>query len=233
MKWQIFTGFVVLFVYSFAFCAGEAYVPPNNPGQNTIVGAGYGGAGAEGESYPASLITMSILGGVSFPMSDLSTQHEIGWNVGVQALYMVYPSFYLGPSFSFNRFALKEKNFTFIGTDGIPVAGLNADGFSWLTDFGFAFRFTPPLDINPIAPFLQIGAGWFHFRQEVDASGVTNVLSVQEDRDGFASTWGLGVSFLVDRNFSIDLFPAFHFNVSSNHSPIDFFTTNLAFTAIF
>jgi hypothetical protein len=232
MKWQMLTGVLVVCFYSFAFCAGESHVPPQNPGQDTTSGAGYGGSGAGGESQAMPLAAVSLFGGFSFPVSDLSERYKVGWNAGGQALYMVMPRFYLGPSFFFNRWSAKKNDFTFFNTSGAPITGLTADGYSWLTDLELAGRFTMPLHTSLITPFVQLGAGWFHYRQNVNASGALNVLSITTDLDGFVSSYGLGVSFLANPHVGIDFFPAFHFNVS-NRPPINFFTTNLAITGIF
>jgi hypothetical protein len=232
MKPHIFTALFIVSLISFAFCAGESHVPPKNPGQDTTgAGAGYGGSGAAQTSGAVHPIVLGITGGVSFPVSDLHRRYSTGWNVGTYALFGAFPNISFGPSFTFNRFSPRDNAFLFFTPAGVPVGGGEVDGFSWLTDLEVVGRLGLPIKSDLIATFVQVGAGWFHFKEDVTRN-VPGALAIESNLDGFASSYGLGVSFLVHRLLAIDILPIFHFDLS-DRPPIDYFTLNASVSTTF
>jgi hypothetical protein len=254
MKLQIFTGLVVLSIYSYAFCAGESHVPPKNPGQDTTGGAGYGGSGAAqqpqdttvgpgyggsreaGQPKTAPSFYVGVNGGLAFPVSNLHVRYSIGWNAGAYALYWVLPDISVGPSFYFTKFPARSTGFTFATPVGVPV-GFGADGYSWVTDLEAIGRLALPMHTSLVSTFAQVGAGWFHYKQNVKpnsgAAALLGLIPIQTNFNGFASSYGLGLSFLVHKAVSIDLFPVFHFGVANHHAPVNYFTADLGIATTF
>jgi hypothetical protein len=235
MKLQIFTGLFVVSLLSFAFCAGESHVPPKNPGQDTTGGAGYGGSQEAQQSQNAPSLYVGVNGGLSFPVSDQHVRYSIGWNAGAYALYWVLPSLSVGPSFSFNKFPARSTGFTFATPVGVTV-GFPAFGYAWVTDLEAIGRLALPIHTSLVSTFAQAGAGWFHYKQNVKPNGgaaALGLIPITTDHNGFMSSYGLGVSFLVHKAVSIDLFPVFHFGVANHHAPVNFFTADLGIATTF
>lgn len=186
-----------------------------------------------GKSTKAENVNISAWGGLSIPVSDLKNQWKFGWDVGSNIYFWPYQgNVGLGLRFAYNRWTPDSNGFTLkVGPNGVSATGLKVDGSASLTELEPVIRWVLPYRNNYFSFFLEGGAGWFHFNSNATATGTVDTVTASQTFkgkfNGFATIVGAGLTFGSYHGIGFELEPVFHYQLSS-HTPIAYFTTNLA-----
>lgn len=157
-------------------------------------------------------MTFGLNGGVGIPMSDFGDAYKMGFTGGVFGDYAFTPIFALGVDASYSQFKGKDLPIEFRDTAGDLLFAIT-DAKVTPIQFGAHLKATPPMENMPLAPYAQVGAGFYSVKGEVTtASDVEPLLAGTSDETKTKFGWniGIGADYKVTPAFGLGIFGTYH-----------------------